>query len=1411
MAEYIVCLKRINTTDFDDLVVASTTETTCEVTDLLAGANYEFTVKAKDAAGNISEPSAVLKVTTLQDLEPPSKPELMIENITDSSIAFSWQPSSDDVGIKGYEIQINFEPVDFITDNATTYTVSGLEPNEDYLVCVYAVDENFNYSKPADEIVTTKVSNIEQLKKTLIKNLNELNTTCTLTYTGDISKINTDIQNTIREAIHDSNEPFLLTDYSYNIIEDAGNQIITFTFEYDSKDYSRVYSTLEELKEYLLSEMIDRNENVNIIFKKEIREDDIQGILDENKNEDSYLRLCLNNSGYSISYSLERYGVSFTFNYETTREQEDYIDKTVDFIIFSLINGDRNEHEKVKLIHDYVLSKLIRSTDKTCRNAYDALYHGKATSEGYAMLTYKMLKAVGIDNIIVTNDEHAWNIVKIDNKWYHLDTAFDDGDRKDEGFYKYYNMTDEELLQTRPYTNITGITCTSDYINDLQNLNNEAGGKYDKLLREIQQKSGYVPINTFKSNNTLNLMYNEIVLKEGEVISLIDPNVPEGFYDNMYVWRSSDPDILEVSDGVIYTYKAGKAVIAAVQIFSFDSDHNLFATVEVVSEESETGATSQTVSQSNFIGFTDSDVVPQVIVSSNEDINETTTVTNCFDILNGKIEMIGQPVDIQSSSDFEWAEISFTLDDELLNSIDINDLVIYMYDDELGVIIPQTTMVDKWEGKVSATVTHFSKYFLSNGDLQNETINIAFVIDSYYSDQESLDIYKTNIINTVLELRKQANVKLVFVDDNEENSKEIQNLYVGMMENPNDISNFFVANSISSIFENIEPLGNPIEPGIIEEGSEAIKIGRDKLRDKNIISNIFGTEPKIYALVYTKRSVVFEENQSIVLDMGDTIGLVVGNIRGYYEDYPIAYNESNVQPLVKFFLRGDYSLIKTEATGKKSWEIRYGSENYTDDVMVLQKVLITKGYLSKDFSPFGTYDINTRDAVVIYQFMNRLAQTGIVDCNTWERLPLPWDEQNIIPDRNSYVYLNYLHQAIHHDKPASVVLQKIADGQTVKVGDTIRIITNGVNCEYIALFINDEFVNSQRGNNFEYSYTIPRRGNYYIYVMGSNIPLPYIPSEIAESNIEKVTATAKGVSYDRIKNIEELSPGYHELFVKELNSKVFVYITDPRREVIKFSIGTPDKHERVHEAASNSGMDPVVAINAGFFTMCEYYNRDYPELGKRKGEMRIDNNDVEHFGVLIGDCEELETVSMLRSIQIRDGKEVLEERDAYKDRVEQSNTFINWGKEDKEIKRITVDDIEDIKEMAEWAIGAGYTLIDMKSNIINDGKYYNPEDYIRMYGNNWYSPTIDWKPRTMLGVRASEQIILAVIEGGSNSSSNKGANAKEQALIMKQLGAVQAVNLDGGGSSAFWKSGEGYKYEAEGRRIGSVVMVVELR
>ncbi len=87
----------------------------------------------------------------------------------------------------------------------------------------------------------------------------------------------------------------------------------------------------------------------------------------------------------------------------------------------------------------------------------------------------------------------------------------------------------------------------------------------------------------------------------------------------------------------------------------------------------------------------------------------------------------------------------------------------------------------------------------------------------------------------------------------------------------------------------------------------------------------------------------------------------------------------------------------------------------------------------------------------------------------------------------------------------------------------------------------------------------------------------------------------------------------------------------------------------------------------------------------------------------------------------------------------------------------------------------------------------------------------------MLGVKKNGDFILAVIEGGSDEKSIKGASKKEQAKVMEELGAIMAINFDGGGSTTFWKAleginwktEEGTKYSAEGRRIGNIIMVVD--
>jgi len=62
-------------------------------------------------------------------------------------------------------------------------------------------------------------------------------------------------------------------------------------------------------------------------------------------------------------------------------------------------------------------------------------------------------------------------------------------------------------------------------------------------------------------------------------------------------------------------------------------------------------------------------------------------------------------------------------------------------------------------------------------------------------------------------------------------------------------------------------------------------------------------------------------------------------------------------------------------------------------------------------------------------------------------------------------------------------------------------------------------------------------------------------------------------------------------------------------------------------------------------------------------------------------------------------------------------------------------------------------------------------------------------PRTGIGITADGQILMVVVDGRRNDS--VGMTLIEFARYMISLGAVTAINLDGGGGSAMWISGQG--------------------
>lgn len=123
----------------DGRKIIATSKTVYTNTDLVPGREYTFMIKAYDSAGNISEGSSPLVETTVADMQPPSAPGgLSVSADTFTTITLAWKPSTDNTGIKSYEIYCNESRK--ATTTATCYTCKGLAPGKIYTFYIIAYD-----------------------------------------------------------------------------------------------------------------------------------------------------------------------------------------------------------------------------------------------------------------------------------------------------------------------------------------------------------------------------------------------------------------------------------------------------------------------------------------------------------------------------------------------------------------------------------------------------------------------------------------------------------------------------------------------------------------------------------------------------------------------------------------------------------------------------------------------------------------------------------------------------------------------------------------------------------------------------------------------------------------------------------------------------------------------------------------------------------------------------------------------------------------------------------------------------------------------------------------------------------------------------------------------------------------------
>lgn len=125
--------------------------------------------------------------------------------------------------------------------------------------------------------------------------------------------------------------------------------------------------------------------------------------------------------------------------------------------VSELTNGlsGKSDYEKSKILHDRLIDAVTYVSTNNDQNAYGALVEGKAVCNGYARAYQHLMNEAGIPTWYVrgasinpaTNTQigHAWNLVKLDGKWYYTDVTWDD--QGENTFYEYLNVTTAKMAE----------------------------------------------------------------------------------------------------------------------------------------------------------------------------------------------------------------------------------------------------------------------------------------------------------------------------------------------------------------------------------------------------------------------------------------------------------------------------------------------------------------------------------------------------------------------------------------------------------------------------------------------------------------------------------------------------------------------------------------------------------------------------------------------------------------------------------------------------------------------------------------------------------------------------------------------------------------------------------------------------
>ena len=242
---------------------------------------------------------------------------------------------------------------------------------------------------------------------------------------------------------------------------------------------------------------------------------------------------------YSASeYSLGKLKLTYSKDSSDIKSHQSLMKESKLKFINQYIKPEMSDYEKLLAAHDYIINNTRYDQDMIgdkytpeSHSAYGVLVLGKGVCEGYAKAFKYLLDEMNIENILILGEskgeKHAWNLINIEEEYYHVDVTWNDPITKDNTdiiSYNYLNVTDMDLIKTHKWDKDLYPKANGEKYNYFR-YNSLIINDYDEiklyLLESMINKKNHVMIKTNKDHiNNINSIIENIYKDNNKIIKL---------------------------------------------------------------------------------------------------------------------------------------------------------------------------------------------------------------------------------------------------------------------------------------------------------------------------------------------------------------------------------------------------------------------------------------------------------------------------------------------------------------------------------------------------------------------------------------------------------------------------------------------------------------------------------------------------------------------------------------------------------------------------------------------------------------------------------------------------------------------------------------------------------------------------